>query len=1020
MEDLTGKQIDKYRIINLLGVGGMAVVYLAKDNMGRYVAIKMIRKDVFSEKDYDRILKRFNIEAQTIAQLHHNHIVEVFAYGEYNGTPYLVMDYIDGGTLKQITGRRIPYQQAAAMLAPIADALSYAHQHNVLHRDVKPANIMLTRNNIPILGDFGIAKILEKDHSDGTLTEMNTGVGTPEYMSPEQCRGNKNIDGRSDEYALGIILYELCVGDKPFTGTNATSVMINQIQEPLPKNWERAANLPASVTKVIKKALEKDPKKRYATMADFASELYKLSQSNQVLPPQSKGGNPILFILIGILAAAAAFFGFKYLNLIGLFDLKNPVTVPSATSTSEPTATIILSPTNTDTPIPTATFTPTYTSTLTPNPTATLTSTPTSTFTPNPTATSTSTPTSTFTPNPTATSTSTPTSTFTPNPTATLTPTPTSTFTPNPTATNTEEPDPTDTALPTEEDDDEKVSFWDFIRKGTKTPSPAEDEKVSFWDFSQKPTKTPSSSMAGTSVPVVLNTSAPTSTDTPIPTDTATPTATDTPIPTATDTATPTATDTPTPTATDTATPTPTATLTPTATDTATPTPTATLTPTATDTATPTPTATNTATPTPTPTSTPAYGNVWNPDSTNDISVGNIIEFGLYENKPLRWFVLDVEENDDIFLFSVNPLKDDCYNTIASVTTTWENSTIRKWLNEDFLNEAFPVNSPQREVLEETLQDNGYGYLDNKTPAGITPETNDYVFLLSVPEYTSFNDIIMNCEKKLWGSNYSQKEYWLRSQGFDNTRGVSAGPSINNSYEVSKIKGIRPAIIINKNRLLDYFAYSIPAASNNFGHLWNPASDQDVLPGYTIELGSYNDDNLRWLVLSDNFHGVEGQLLLFSEKGLKQDCYNTVASISTTWEISSIRSWLNENFLYTAFPASLLNQDIPQETMTEPQVIDRVFLLSVDEYNTYRMLIEDFDVFNAKEQHLQNRYENSEFWLRSQGTDNTRAVHTALTTKITDLSQSKITLVYNSEVSKIKGIRPAILVDRKTLFDEYK
>ena len=932
MEDLTGKQIDKYRIINLLGAGGMAVVYLAKDNMGRYVAIKMIRKDVFSEKDYDRILKRFNIEAQTIAQLHHNNIVEVFAYGEYNGTPYLVMDYIDGGTLKQITGKRIPYQQAAALLAPIADALSYAHQHNVLHRDVKPANIMLTRDNKPILGDFGIAKILEKDNSDGTLTEMNTGVGTPEYMSPEQCQGNKNIDGRSDEYALGIILYELCVGDKPFTGTNATSVMINQIQEPLPKNWERTANLPASVTKVIKKALEKDPKKRYATMADFASELYKLSQSkgntdtripkieprkeveisepsggnippfsqkNQITTPQPKGGNPILYILIGAFAAAAVFLGFKYLNLFSLFDSKTPVTVPSATSTSEPTATIISSPTNTDTPVPTATFTPTYTSTLTPNPTAT------------------------------------------------LTPAPTSTFTPNPTAANTEEPVPTDTALPTEEDDDEKVSFWDFSRKGTKTPSTTEDEKVSFWDFSQKPTKTPSPSMAGTSVPVVLNTSVPTSTDTPIPTDTAAPTATDTPMPTAT----PTATDTPIPTATDTPIPTATYTPTPTATDTATPTPTATDTitppPTVTNTASPTPT--NTPTPTLTPTSTPAYGSIWDPDSTDDISIGNVIEFGIYEDKPLRWFVLDVDENDDIFLFSVNPLKDDCYHNVASVTTTWENSDIRKWLNADFLNEAFPVDSPQREVLEETHRENGYGYLDNKTPAGLTPETDDYVFLLSVPEYSSFNDIIKNCEKKYLGNNYSQKEYWLRSQGFDNTRGVSAGPSINNSYEVSRIKGIRPAIIINRNRLLDYFAYSIPAASDNFGHLWDPASDQDVLPGYTIELGSYNGEALRWLVLSDKYHGVEDQLLLFSEKVLGQDCYNTVASISTTWEISSIRRWLNEKFLYSAFPESVLYQDIPLETMTEPQVIDRVFLLSTDEFNTYRMLIENFDILTFEE-----------------------------------------------------------------------
>ena len=184
MEDLTGKRIDKYLIIRQIGTGGMAVVYQAVDNLNREVAIKMIRREVFSQQDYDRILKRFNIEARTVAQLHHNNIIEIYAYGEYEGAPYLVMDFIDGGTLKQLTGTPMPYQEAAALLAPIADALAYAHQNNVLHRDVKPANIMLTREGKPVLGDFGIAKILEKENPDGTLTEMNTGVGTPEYMSP--------------------------------------------------------------------------------------------------------------------------------------------------------------------------------------------------------------------------------------------------------------------------------------------------------------------------------------------------------------------------------------------------------------------------------------------------------------------------------------------------------------------------------------------------------------------------------------------------------------------------------------------------------------------------------------------------------------------------------------------------------------------------------------------------------------------------------------------------------------------
>lgn len=874
MEDLTGKRIDKYQIIRQIGSGGMAVVYQARDNLNREVAVKMIRREVFSQQDYERILKRFNIEAQTVAQLHHNNIIEIYAYGEHDGAPYLVMDYIGGGTLKQLTGTPMPCRDAAGLLAPIADALAYAHQNNVLHRDVKPANIMLTREGKPVLGDFGIAKILEKENPDGTLTEVNTGVGTPEYMSPEQCRGEKDIDGRSDEYALGIIFYELCTGTKPFSGKNATDVMLKQIQDPLPKNWERTANLPPAAAKVIRKALEKDPKKRYPDMAEFAARLHELSQTDGTpasLPkvrPEDPGATVdvinlareadrpgtsgrkntkgLLAVLIGAAAAAGLFFGARALKL--------PERLAAPTPTVSPTFTAVPS----DTPVPTETSTPTAA--------------------------------------PTATETSTPTVTDTPTPTST----------------------------------------------GTNTP---------------------------------------TATETAAPTVTETPTATDTPTPVPTDTLTPTVTGTFTPTATGTSTATPTETLTPTV----------------------------------TPTPKPAFGRVWNPEKDQQILPGNTVQFGIFDGKPLRWFVLDIDEEDNMFLFSADSLKNDSYHTAASVTTEWGNSAVRGWLNGEFLNEAFPEGSPQRETLVRTVQENGFGYLDDQTPSGFTEETDDLVFLLSVPEYSAYSGTIASCEKYSGMNTSAQKEFWLRSQGFDRTRGVSGGPSLNSSSEVTRIKGIRPAIVVSRERLTDYFKNSIPAAAGNFGKVWVPETGEPVQPGYLLELGDYNGETLRWLVLSSDKDGIEGRLLLLSEKVLKQDCYDPSASITTNWGVSAIRGWLNDEFLTEAFPQILLDAEVPLPVMTEPQVIDRAFLLSVNEYNTYREVIEGYDQFAAKEQRRSDRYENSVFWLRSRGTDNTRGVHTALLPAITDITQSPITLVSSSEVSRVKGIRPAIAVDAESM-----
>ena len=515
-EPVTGTIIEKYRIRQLLGQGGMAFVYLADDiRLNRPVALKIIRKGAFPPQDFERLYKRFRVEARTLARLDHPNIVRIFDFGEYEGSPYLVMEYISGGTLKQKMGQPLPYNEAAALLAPIADGLNSAHEQGILHRDVKPANILLREDGEPVLTDFGIAKMLEGNGDDGTLTETNMGVGTPEYMAPEQCIG-KDIDGRADIYSLGIIFFEMCAGVKPYSGTSATAVMLKQVNDPVPQLSDFIADVPGHVSAVISKVLAKDPSARFQTAAEFAGALRKLSRDKNVPQPvplkgtgnrkqQPAAGDRedteetydsaienvkertgtkkkfLFLLLIPLLVGIAAALG--WIPGIRLRPTPEPTATftPVPTDTPEPTAAFTAAAT--DTPEPTATFTPTATNT--PEPTATFTAT--ATDTPEPT--STFTPTATDTPEPTATFTATvtdtpePTATFTP--TATNTPEPTATFTP--TATNTPEPTAT------------------FTATATDTPEPT-------------------------------TTSSPTATDTPEPTATFTPTATDTPEPTATDT----------------------------------------------------------------------------------------------------------------------------------------------------------------------------------------------------------------------------------------------------------------------------------------------------------------------------------------------------------------------------------------------------------------------------------------------------------------------------------------------------
>jgi serine/threonine protein kinase len=272
MSDLIDKSLGRYRILEQLGEGGMATVFKARDTtLERDVAVKIIRTDQFPPAVLEQVLKRFEREAKALARLTHPNIVHINDFGQQDGIPYLVMDYLPGGTLKNRLGKPMDWQEAVKLLLPVAEALDYAHSQGIIHRDLKPANVLLTVRGQPMLTDFGIAKIL--DVQDGqTLTTTGMGIGTPEYMSPEQGMG-KPVDARTDVYSLGVLFYELVSGRKPYTADTPAGVLIKQTSDPLPSPTQFVPGLPGSVVQLLEKALAKSPEDRFPSMAEMASAM---------------------------------------------------------------------------------------------------------------------------------------------------------------------------------------------------------------------------------------------------------------------------------------------------------------------------------------------------------------------------------------------------------------------------------------------------------------------------------------------------------------------------------------------------------------------------------------------------------------------------------------------------------------------------------------------------------------------------------------------------------------------------
>ncbi|HMU95079.1 MAG TPA: SUMF1/EgtB/PvdO family nonheme iron enzyme [Anaerolineales bacterium] len=274
MDNLIGKHVDRYEILELLGTGGMAMVYKAYDaRLEREVAIKIIRRSAFPPEVIDDMVKRFEREAKSLAKLSHANIVKVLDYGEFEGSPYLVMEYYPGGTLKEKMGEPVEWQDAARIILPVARGVEYAHDRGIIHRDIKPANILMNEKGDPTLSDFGIAKLLQGE-SKNNLTASGAAVGTPEYMAPEQWTGETST--KTDMYALGTILYEMITGRRPYVADTPGAVFLKQVTEPLPLPRKFNANLPEMVEEFLLKTLDKDPANRYEDFQAFIKELETL------------------------------------------------------------------------------------------------------------------------------------------------------------------------------------------------------------------------------------------------------------------------------------------------------------------------------------------------------------------------------------------------------------------------------------------------------------------------------------------------------------------------------------------------------------------------------------------------------------------------------------------------------------------------------------------------------------------------------------------------------------------------
>ncbi len=276
----TGKTLGRYEIGPLIGHGGMAQVYKGRHPaLKRDVAIKLIHEHLAAGEGF---IERFQREAQLVAALRHPNIVQVYDLDTQDGVYFMVMEFIDGPTLAtQLEAMRrqdalLPLEQVIELTLVLCGALGYAHSQGMVHRDVKPGNVMFTSKNVPVLTDFGLAKIV------GAISQTASGavIGTPLYMSPEQARGESG-DARSDIYALGVMLFELATGRVPFQADTPLGVAFKHVNEPLPSAKSIDPSVPDAIEQIIVQATQKQPALRYQSCAEFAADLRHVDLSFQ-------------------------------------------------------------------------------------------------------------------------------------------------------------------------------------------------------------------------------------------------------------------------------------------------------------------------------------------------------------------------------------------------------------------------------------------------------------------------------------------------------------------------------------------------------------------------------------------------------------------------------------------------------------------------------------------------------------------------------------------------------------------
>src|SRR3712207_4042883 len=269
MTTLVGMQLNgRYRLEAQIGSGGMSTVYRATDTvLERHVAVKLMHREIASDSGQ---LERFRREARAVAQLSHPHIVGVIDAGEEDGRPYIVFEYVEGETLKDRIRRmgRLPVDEAIAYAIEIARALGAAHARGIVHRDVKPQNVLIDEEGSAKVTDFGIARSLDEEG----LTAAGRVLGTTDYVSPEQALGHE-VNGQSDLYSLGIVLYEMLTGDVPFHGETQVSVAMKHVREDPPDIKTRRPEVPASLARVLDRMTAKDLRRRYPDAASLVHDL---------------------------------------------------------------------------------------------------------------------------------------------------------------------------------------------------------------------------------------------------------------------------------------------------------------------------------------------------------------------------------------------------------------------------------------------------------------------------------------------------------------------------------------------------------------------------------------------------------------------------------------------------------------------------------------------------------------------------------------------------------------------------